>query len=234
MQFGDIVRNVQSMLDDIEGTYITTEYVMTFANNAYKWIYSKLRLADSDFDEQIVILPGVQAGIPDLNAYQADSGPLASLVRPRMIRWKLAGAPVTSWRRADGPLDYIRDIQQGIPALDSWSWIHYSIKLSNFSTSLDLEVSGDFLFDQITEEASSVQISIVADLCFSCKIASNIGKARGNKNWETTYGADAVDAVDDLAIAMVKANQAKTSRVARMNRRGPGQNRTSTSAGSLI
>jgi hypothetical protein len=220
------------LTDDQEGTYITPEYVMSFANLAYKWIYGKLRLTGTDFDEQVVLLPGVQAGIPDLSAFQADGQPLAVLVQPRMIRWKLAGQPITLWCRADGPLDFVRDIQPGIPALDSWAWIKYSIKLSSFSASLDLEVSGDFLFDPLTDPDSQLQISIACDLAFSCKIASLIGKARGNDKWKVDYNADAIDALDDLSIAMVKADQAKTSRVARMNRRG-GRNRTSTSAGPL-
>jgi hypothetical protein len=234
MKVSDIVTRVQAKCDDLEGTYITPEYVLAFMNESYDWIYGKLRLTNADFDEEIVVLPGVQAGIPDLSAFQSNGQLLATLVQPRMIRWKLAGQPITNWCRADGPLDYVRDIQPGIAALDSWAWIKYNIKLSNFNVSLDLEVTGDFLFDPLTDPDSQIQISIAANRCFACKIAAEIGKSRGNKNWITIYEADAIDALDDLAIAMTKADQAKTARVARMNRRGPGQSRLSTPAGSLI
>lgn len=234
MRFRDIIRRVQAKCDDLDGTYVTDDYVMAFAGDAYDWIYGKLRLADSDFDEQVVVLPNVAAGTPDLNGFQGDQQPLATLVQPTMVRWKLAGQPVVNWCRADGPLDYVRDIQPGIPALDSWAWIKYSLKLSNTSAALDLEVTGDFLFDPLTDGESQVQISLAANRCFACKIASEIGKARGNDKWVKTYEADAIDALDDLAIAMTKADQAKTARVGRMSRRGPGRNRASTSAGSLI
>lgn len=219
MQLGDICRRVQAKCDDLDATYVTDDYVLAFANEAYEWIYGKLRLTDADFDEQVVILPAVLAGIPNLDSFQVTGGPLASLVQPRMVRWKLAGTPVTNWQRADGPLDFIRDIQPGIATLDSWAWLRYSLKLSNFNAALDLEVSGNFLFDPLTDDSSNVQMSIAANRVFACQIASEIGKARGNDKWVKTYAADAIDALDDLSIAMTKADQAKTARVARMNRR---------------
>lgn len=234
MRLGDIVKRVQAKCDDQDGTYVTDDYVMGFCQDAYEWMYGKLRLTPSDFDEQIVIIPGVQAGIPDLNAYQADGQPLASLVQPRKIRWKLAGTDTPNWQRADGPLDYVRDIDPGVAALNSWAWIKYSIKLSNFSVSLDLEVSGEFLFDPLLNNESQIQISIAANRVFSCQIAAEIGKARGNDKWVTTYSADALDALDDLAIAMTKAEQAKTHRLGRMNRKGSGGRGISTSSGQLI
>lgn len=234
MRVKDIIARVCAKCDDQDQTYITPEYVMGFMQDTYEWLFGKLRLTPSDFDEQIVLLPGVAAGTPDLSTFQGDGQPLSMLVQPRKIRWKLAGAPITQWCRADGPNDFVRDITPGIPALDSWAWIKYNIQLSAFSTALDLEVSGDFLFDPLTDPDSQIQISIAANRCFSCQIAAEIGKARGNTQWVTTYSADAIDALDDLAIAMTKADQAKTARVGRMNRRGPGQNRMSTPAGSLI
>jgi hypothetical protein len=234
MQVGDIIRRVAAKCDDQEQTYLTSDYIMGFMQDTMEWIFGKLRLTASEFDEQIVVLPGVNAGLPNLDSYQADGQPLAMLVQPRMIRWKLAGQPITNWCRGDGPLDFVRDIQNGIAALDSWAWIKYSIKLSNYSVSLDLEVSGDFLFDPLVDEQSQIQISIAANRAFSCQIAAEVGKARGNDKWVTTYSADALDALEDLSIAMTQAEQAKTRRVGRMNRRGGGRQVMSTNSGQLI
>lgn len=218
MQMLDIIARVAAKCDDPDQTYITTDYVMGFVNDVLDWLYNEFKLTGSQFDTSIVPLSAVPAGSPDLNTYQASGQPLATMILPRMVRWKLPGLDPTYWRRADGPLDYVRDIQPGIPILDSWAWQRYSLKLSNFSTALDLEITGDFLYDPVTAPDDQIQISQNANRVFSCKLASEVGKARGNDKWVKTYGDDADDALDSLKIAMTKANQAKTERVGRISR----------------
>jgi len=226
MQLIDIATRVRAKCDDPDGTYITDDMVLGHANDVQDWLFGKMRLTNSDFDEEIVVVPSVTAGSPNLDQYQVTGNALAGMVRPRMIRWKIPGTDATFFRRADGPVDFPRDIQGGIPMLDSWSWIRYSVKLSNFSTALDLEITGEFLFDPFTDINNQIQISVIANRVFSCKIAAEIGKARGNDKWVTMYEADATDALDDLEIAITKENQGKTARVGRISRVGIGQGRT--------
>lgn len=215
----DLIARVAAKCDDADQTYVTPELVTGLAQESYEWLFSKLRLTDYQFDEQIIILPAVPAGTPDLVTYQQPGGLLEQLVQPRMVRWRLPGQDNSHWRRAEGPLDSPRDMPgDGFPALDSWAWVRFVLELSAFSTALDLEVTGSFLFDPLTSPDSPVEISKVATRALSCKIASEVGKARGNDKWVTLYGADADEAVDDLTIEMVKADQAKSHRVARMTR----------------
>jgi hypothetical protein len=221
MQFRDIIQRVASKCDDPDQTYITPDYVMGFAQDTYEWLYGKLRLTGSQFDEETIILPAVQAGIPNLDSYMATGGMLATLVQPRIMRWKLPGQDPTYWQRANGPIDEVNDLTNaGEPLLDSWAFSRYSIKLSNFNTPLDLEITGEFLFDPLTSPDSQVEISATYNRTFSCKLAAEVGKARGNDKWVTTYEADADDSLDDLRLAMVKARQGITERVARMSRSG--------------
>lgn len=222
LQLDDITKRVQFKHDDPDGIYVTDEYVMGFAQDSYEWLFGKLRLVGWDNSEEIIVLPAVPAGLPTLDSYQAVGQPLATLVQPRMIRWKLPGQDPTFWQRSDGPLDSPRDIQNGAALLDSWAWLRYSVKLSNYSTPLDLEMTGEFLFDPLTSNESQIQISIAANRCFASKIASEAAKARRIPDWVKQYGDDADEAFDDLAIAMTKANQGKTRRLGRMNRRSPG------------
>ena len=132
MLMSDIVTRVQSKCDDPDGTYITSDYVIGFSNDVLDWIFNQFALTGSQFDTNIIVLPSVTAGLPNLDQYQAAGQPLALMVLPRMVRWKLPGTDATYWRRADGPMDYIHDIQNGIPQLDSWAWQRWSLKLSNY------------------------------------------------------------------------------------------------------
>jgi hypothetical protein len=222
MQLLDITRRVQAKCDDTDGTYVTSDYIAGFAQDVYEWMSIKFSLVDTSFDEVILILPAVPAGTPDLNGYMAANQPLATMVQPWMVRWKLPGQDASLFNKADGPLDYVRDVGQGIPRLDSWAWIKNSLKLSNFSTALDLEISGEFLFDPLTSPDNQLQMSQMANRAFACKLASEVGKARGNDKWVTTYSADADEAIEDLQIKMVKFNLKKTRRLSRMSRPRPG------------
>lgn len=224
----DAAERVAAKCDDQEETYVDVDYIMGFVQDVYDWLFGKLRLANNQFDEEVVILPGVTAGSPDLDQYQATGQPLAGMVLPRGLRWRLPGQSNIYWRKADGPLDYPRDLNPGGPFLDSWSWMRYSVKLANFSTDLDLEVTGDFAFDPLTDPDSKITMTQLANRTFTCKLASEVGKARGNDKWKVDYGADADDALDDLLIAFSKENQKKYHRVARMNRRGRSGGNTTT------
>lgn len=218
MQLSDITKRVQAKHDDPDGTYVTPEYVVGFAQDAYEWLFGKLRLVGWDNTEEIITLPAVPPGLPNLDSYQALAKPLAMMVQPRLIRWKLPGQDPTYWEEAD-LLDVPNDIPNGANYLDSWAWLRYSIKLANYSCALDLEITGEFLFDPLTSQESQIQISIAANRCFASKIACEAAKARRISDWVTQYGDDADEAYDDLAIAMTKANQGKTRRVGRMSRR---------------
>jgi len=215
----DIAARVAAKCDDPDQTYVDEDYVMGFVQDAYDWLFGKLRLANNQFDEEVLVLGNVAAGTSTLDQYQLSGQPLEAMVLPRMIRWRLPGQSNLYWRKSDGPLDYPRDLNPGGPFLDSWSWMRYSVKLANFSTALDLEITGDFMFDPLTDPDSKLSITALANRTFTSKLASEVGKARGNDKWTTQYGADADDALDDLLIALSKENQKKTHRLARMNRR---------------
>ncbi len=83
------------------------------------------------------------------------------------------------------------------------------MQLANFSTNLDLEVTGDFLFDHLADPDDALQMTRLANRTLTCKLASEVGKARGNDKWVTTYGADATEALDDLIIALSKEKSAQ-------------------------
>lgn len=222
MQLDDIIKRVQAKHDDPGGIYVSSEYVMGFVADCQDWLFGKLRLTGWEASEEIIELPAVPAGLPTLDTYQVSGGALGTLVQPRMIRWKLPGQDATNWVRANGPMDFPRDIQNGAAYLDSWAWIRSSLKLSNYSTALDLEVTGECLFDALTGPEDQIQISLAANRCFASKIAAEAAKARRIPDWVTQYSADADEAFDDLAIAMTRANQGKTRRLGRMSRRASG------------
>jgi hypothetical protein len=214
----DIIKRMQSKLDDPDGTYLTEDYVMGFVPDVYEWMFNKISLFTNKFDEEQIVLPAVPAGTRTLDAFQLEGQPLAMLVTPTMLRWRLPGLDDTYWRKVDGPLDYPRDVAQGMESLDSWAWNRYSVKLSNFSTALDIEVTGSFLFDPLTSGDDPVQIAMNANRCFSTRLSAEVAAAREMWKLSEKYEAWADDALDDLVILMTKAMQRLVRRVGRISR----------------
>lgn len=227
LQVKDIAARVAAKCDDQEQTYVTPEYLMGFVQDVSDWLFGKLRLANNQFDEEVVVLPAVDAGTPTLDKFQQDAKALSAMVLPKILRWRLPGQDNRFWRKADGPLDYPRELNPGGVYLDSWAWIRNSVKLANFVTALDIEVTGDFMFDPLTDPESALSMTLLANRTFTCKLASEVGKARGNDKWTTNYSNDADDALDDLLLALSKENQKKTHRLARINRRSTAGGNTS-------
>lgn len=159
LQIKDIVARVASKHDDPDQTYVMPEYVMGFVQDTLDWLFGKLRLANNQFDEQVIVLPNVNAGTPNLDAFMQTGQPLALMVLPKIIRWKLPGQLPIYWRQSDGPLDYPHDVDPGGPFLDSWSWRAYSIELAKFNANLDLEVTGDCMFAAANDPDAQVVIS---------------------------------------------------------------------------
>lgn len=220
MQLKDVVKRVQSKLDDPDGTTYDSDYIMGFVGDALEWLYNAMKRSNGQFDEGIEILPAFPAGTRDLDVFQQPGGKLDGLIIPRMIRWKLPGQDSVMFRRAEGPLEFVRDMPDpGVVFLDSWAWQKYSIKLSKTSIDLDLEVTGDFLFPPLTDPEAEIRIAKNGNRALACKVASDIGKARGRDKWKLDYAIDADEAVDDINSLLVKAMQGFTNRVGRMSRK---------------
>lgn len=207
------------MLEDADGTYVTPDMVAGHAQQQYELLQNALEAAtNSQFDEQVIEVTNVAAGTPNLDALMAKGQPLENIISPRIIEWKLPGLDPTNYREAAGPLDAVRDVAAGLPSLDSWAWIRRSIKLSNFAIPLDFRLTCTSLFDPLMGPDDVVEMERKAVPVLAIMVALAIAKSRGMPTMVQTYTQDLADAFDDLVIGMVKADQSKDRRVARICR----------------
>jgi hypothetical protein len=220
MRLSDIVPRIQTKLDDPDGSYLDQDYVSAHAQDVYEAVYNEIYNTGSQSVEKPVELLNVAASTADLSAYQLTGQSLAMMVNPRLVEYKLAGQDRSFYRYADGPLDKVRDIPApGLPTLDSWGWIQRNLTLSLFNVVLDLRVTGAFLFDPLLSADVTLEAGINANALLVSRIALSIAIARGNPGWITAYTAESQDRMDNLLISLTKAEQAKTRRVGRINRR---------------
>jgi hypothetical protein len=228
MDVNTINATVRALVEDPNGDYADDPYLQPLLTLCYTEISNRLRLCNPDFDEYTVELPNVPAGTPDLSAFQATGQPLAFLIEPIRIEWKLPGQDPTYYAGAE-KLNKIRDILiPGISAIDCWTWTHLTIFLSRFNVNLDIRVTGEFMFPPLSTGADTALIGLNALPAMSYAIATTIAMKRGNQQWVSNYGAKADENFDTLNISMCKGRQGKTERAGRMDRqrrrRGPGGN----------
>jgi hypothetical protein len=215
-----LIRSVQAKLDDPDGTYITPDYVLSFVEDTYEELANSLRLTDSDFDERVLELPGVQAGLPDLSSYAQPGKPLEELLTPRMLEWKLPGQGANFYRAAAGPLDKLPDVPDpGIPQITAWTFLGRVIQITKTSTALDLRITGDFLPDPLVSGDDQSQLPVNANAPFKTKVALAIAKARGMDKLMKSLSDDLTDQLDDVEVALTKMQQSGSRRLGRLNRR---------------
>jgi hypothetical protein len=167
--------------------------------------------------------------VPSSSGHTFQPGqPLAFLIEPIRIEWKLPGQDATFYQPAE-KLSKIRDIlAPGISAIDCWTWTHLTIFLSRFNINLDIRVTGEFMLPPLTQGTDAALIGLNALPAMAYAIAAVVAMKRGNQQWVTTYGAKSDENFDTLNIGMCKGRQGKTERVGRIDRqrrwRGPGGN----------
>ena len=219
MKVANIVKRVQAKLSDPEGTYADDDYVLGFCQDGYEKLYNKLILCGYEFADWVVELPNVPAGLTNLDDYMDDGKPLNALVEPTIVEWKLPGSDPTTYQRADGPLDYIRDVGANTNALDNWAWMREQLLLSRYATNLDLRITGEFTLDPLVDLGSRIETPRMAATALVSIIATLCAMERGNPSWVQQYSTEADECIDDIAIKLTKDTQHQTRRVARMNRR---------------
>lgn len=222
MDVNQINQIVRSLIEDPNGDYATQEYLQPLLTLEYTDMANEMRLYGPEMDEYVIELPSVPAGTPDLSGYMAENQPLYWLLNPREIEWKLPGTPATSYVDAEGPINKLRDIPiPGIPALDCWSYLHFNIGLSAFSTALDLRLRGEFVFPPLTTNRDVVQLGMNVMPAMAKRIAKLIAIKRGNQQWVTNYGAEAQRSFDLVIQGLVHARQGKYDmRAGRVNSLG--------------
>lgn len=225
MDIASVNSTIRFLLEDPDGNYATDAYIQPGLNLEWINLFNELGLSSSDFDSYTVELPSVPAGTADLSQFMASGQALDGLMTPREIEWKLPGQDPINYFDAEGPLSKLRDIPlPGIPALDCWSYKHFVIQLSRTSTTLDLRVTGDFIFPPVNPSDAQVTLRTNFLPALSYRIAAVIAEIRGNPDWAKNYQARADMAFDTVNMALVQIRQGKTERVGRMNEswsRGP-------------
>lgn len=103
MAVQDIVDRVQTEIEDLTGesnsSWTDPDYIIGKLRTVGDDIAVRLQLLDLNYNTQEVILAAIPANTIDLSSYQASGQPLAEMIVPKTIEWRLAGQNQEQWIR---------------------------------------------------------------------------------------------------------------------------------------
>lgn len=119
---------------------------MGFLDIVNEDVENELEDLDLSYETAVILLPDVPAGTTDLSGYQADGKPLANMVEPTALEWRLVGDTDLSWRPVP-PQDRVTDVlapSAGEPSatqgVASYEWRGGVIFISASSVDVDIRV----------------------------------------------------------------------------------------------
>jgi hypothetical protein len=217
MLYSDLKARIRTLVDDPDGEVNTDDYLEAKVALSYDDLYNELRMTGAQFDQSVVELINVKAGVADLGDYFASGKPLETLLNPEIFEWKLTGLDPTNYVEAR-LVNKVPDVQPN-QFIESWEWRKGNIYLTPVTTAVDIRIRGEFLFSALKADADPIQAGINVGNVIAYWTASLIGIVRGNPQWEKSYQLKGDRTLDNIAIMLTKADQKKIVRVGRVSRR---------------
>lgn len=208
------------------GDFCTDEYLTPKINTAYGAQLTQLEAdADSSFDERLRDIPAVPLGTTNLGIYQADQmpggnqkGPLAGLITPITVEWKIQGQPDDCYVEAGrtGKLPNVSPAAPIAPYRMQWELREGIIYLTPLTYPADMRVRGEFALYPLVQDKDKLQVHPRMYIATAFATAAIIGAERNNQNWINSYKPEADAVLEDIENILIKAEQGTVTRIGRL------------------
>ena len=210
---GDVIAEVQGLLGDPDGEWVTRDYILPFIGTTYRMQYLELKNASGRNLEQVVQLPAVDAGTNSLYPLQASGKALAGLTDPLQVWWKAAGAFDSCYSqgmpRETLPFSY----SGGGPLYYVWRGNQLTLTPLNFP--VDLLVYGRFNPPPLTDDAQLLVVSPDLQSPLALGTAALAGVERTNPAVLEGYAELATAGINNIAADLFRQKQAASKRLGR-------------------
>lgn len=194
-----VVRGIAACMDDPAMTEFDKDYLLPFINLHWQDLSNELSMLGLTYQEFRVEVP-YAAGSTNLDDAMQDSGPLGSLMLPKRVEWKLAGAPDTTYVEARN-VDELDDYDSGLVGIPEVWWAGGSIQTPASSVDLTLRVTFLAMSTNLVDPNDSMVRG--ASNVISYKVAGFIYSIRGNDPLAAKMeqrGDDAQDTFERMAV----------------------------------
>lgn len=214
--FGQVKARVRNLLDDPQGSYLTDDFIGPLVNEVYEDANSQLASTQSSYDIDVVELPEIPPGTPNLGPQRSESDPLARLsAMPERIDWKPAGTDPSYYQLVEN-FGVLPDLpaQQGIAG---WEYRSGWIWLTPSSIAVDLRIRGEFQAKPLVSEDDVLTTHPRIGYVVAYGTAALIAAVRGNAPWLEAYDLKAAEGMDEIMGEMVRAEQGQVRRTGRQS-----------------
>jgi hypothetical protein len=150
----DIITGIQNELEDNLGSasidWADPDYIITKLANLGTDIGMRLQVLDLNYQTQEVIIPNVPANTQSLLPYQQAGQPLAEMIVPKSVEYRLVGQNQQEWIFVDDVQKLIdTDTGTGLagsaidsddPTVESYEWRQGVLSISPCETAVDLRI----------------------------------------------------------------------------------------------
>lgn len=212
----EVVKRVQDALEDPSGSFFTKDYLLSTINQKWDKLNVRLMLLNLKYQEQQVVIADLPANTVDLSAYQAAGQPLANMIRPKKIEWKLMNALDTTYDEADR-METLPDVDPGTQGIVAWVWRASIVR----TTPSSIDITARVTFDTMNANLVDANDNIIAGTThiLAAQVADMVSFKRGNEKLSAKLATEAQEAMEDFEVLCVMARQGIVERVPRMSQR---------------
>lgn len=194
MDVADVVQMVATLLDDPGQTTFDADYVVPFINVRWNNMAVNLAMLGLQYSEQVVVFD-LPANTLTLAAYMATGQPLASMMQPKSLEWKLVGAPDTEYQPI-GSVNELDDVPPGSEGIDEYSWQGGTCQLNPSSVAVTLRVRFMAMSTTLVDPTDQM-VRGVGDV-LSYRVAELIYSILGNDKLSAKMQQLGSDALEDF------------------------------------
>lgn len=227
MTVQEIISRVQTELEDATGEsnsdWTDADYILGKLVTLGDDIAIRLQLLDLNYSTQEIILPNIAANTTDLSAFQAAGQPLAQMLLPKSVEWRIVGQNQQQWQ-AVKQVDKLIDTDTGTgeanvavtsddPTVESYEWRGGLLKLSPCQVPIDLRIR--FVGTAISLNTNSQQqiVGLTNVYVYKCCVKICGARSVGTSALVSFFIAEYNRACADFEGLSMKTQQSKTIRL---------------------
>lgn len=203
LDVADVTQGVATLMDDPSQSEIDQDYVLPFLNLRWANLIVNLAMLGLQYAEEQAIL-SIPAGTTSLTNFMTAGQPLASLMSPVDMQWKLKGAPDEQYDDVD-PVRELDDLPPS-PTIQQYAFKGGSIFITPSSVDTVLRVNYKAMSTRLVDPTDDM-IRGVGDI-IAFRTAELMLAVRGNplKVDMKTYGDDALEDFCAMSVLRDQSN----------------------------
>jgi hypothetical protein len=212
---GDVVQSTATLLDDPSQSTFDMDYIVPFLNLNWDSLVVTLAMLGLQYTEEEAIVQ-INAGTTSLSSLLISGGPLAALMEPKRMDWKLVGDDDTMYTPVE-MVEELDDYPQGTIGVEEFSWKGGNLFLTPSAQPVVLRIRYTAMSVTLVDPTDNMIRGAGHILAFYT--AGLIWDIRGNARLATSMTTRGDNALEDFCAMSTMRSQTKLTTIPAAHRR---------------